>query len=115
MVMKKTLFIILAAVIGVAVCFTPVPAQDTIRLAYIDPLTGAFANVGDMGLKHFEYMADRINEEGGILGKKLEIVAFDNQTNPKESLIQLQRAVDQGIQFITQGNGSSVAGALIEA
>ncbi|MBS3732195.1 MAG: branched-chain amino acid ABC transporter substrate-binding protein [Desulfobacterales bacterium] len=113
--MKKTLFILFTAVLGLAVFTSPVPAQDTIRLAYIDPLTGAFANVGDAGLKHFEYMAERINENGGILGKKLEIVPFDNKTNPKESLIQLQRAIDQGIQFITQGNGSSVAGALIEA
>jgi branched-chain amino acid transport system substrate-binding protein len=90
-------------------------AEDTLRLAYIDPLSGAFANVGDAGLKHFEYMAERINEEGGILGKKIEIVPFDNKVSPKESLVQLQRAIDQGIQFITQGNGSSVAGALIEA
>lgn len=114
--MKKTLIKIIIGVLSLVLFSAPFAvAQDTIRLAYIDPLTGAFANVGDAGLKHFEYMADRINEKGGILGKKLEIVPFDSQVSPKEALVQLQRAVDQGIQFITQGNGSSVAGALIEA
>ena len=113
--MKKAVLSIIVSVFCLTLFASPSMAEDTIRLAYIDPLTGAFANVGDMGLKHFEYMAERINEEGGILGKKLEIVPFDNKTNPKESLVQLQRAIDQGIQFITQGNGSSVAGALIEA
>ena len=53
-----------------------------------------------------------MNAKGGVLGKKVEIVAFDNKTNPQESLIQAQKAIDQGIRILTQGNGSSVAGAL---
>jgi ABC-type branched-subunit amino acid transport system substrate-binding protein len=32
---------------------SPFMAQDTIKIAYIDPLSGAFANVGDMGYRHF--------------------------------------------------------------
>jgi branched-chain amino acid transport system substrate-binding protein len=52
-----------------------------------------------------------------VLGKKLEIVVvpFDNKTSPQESLSQLKRVIDQDIHFVTQGNGSSVAGAIIEA
>jgi len=61
-------------------------------------------------------MTDKINAEGGVLGgKKFEIVPFDNKISAKESLVQLKHAIDQGIRFITQGNGSSVAGALIGA
>ncbi len=91
-------------------------AADTIKIAYIDPLSGAFAGVGDAGYKHFQYNAELINAKGGVLGGKMfEIVPFDNKVSPKDSLIQLKSAIDQGIQIITQGNGSSVAGALIEA
>ena len=90
-------------------------SQETIKIGYIDPLSGAFANVGDQGLKHFTYAADKLNADGGGAGMNYEIVAFDNQTNPKESLVQLQKAIDQGIRFIVQGNGSSVASALIDA
>jgi branched-chain amino acid transport system substrate-binding protein len=46
---------------------------------------------------------------------KLEVVPFDNKVSPQESLNQLKRVIDQDIRYITQGNGSSVAGALIEA
>jgi branched-chain amino acid transport system substrate-binding protein len=90
-------------------------AQSTIKIAYIDPLSGAFANVGEAGLKHFQAMAEEINAKGGLNGKKVEIVGFDNKTSPQESLNQLKRVIDQDIRFIAQGNGSSVAGALIEA
>ena len=45
----------------------------------------------------------------------MEIVAFDNKISPKESLIQLQVAIDQGIRYIAQGNSSGVANALTEA
>lgn len=90
-------------------------AQAQLKIAYIDPLSGSFANVGEQGLKHFQAMADEINAKGGINGQKVEVIGFDNKVSPQEALSQLQRVIDQGIRYITQGNGSSVAGALIEA
>jgi branched-chain amino acid transport system substrate-binding protein len=48
-------------------------------------------------------------------GQKLEVVAFDNKASPQESLIAFQAVTDQGIRFITQGNGSGVANALVDA
>lgn len=87
-------------------------AQETVKIGYIDPLSGGGASVGEVGLKTFQYLADQINADGGILGKKVEIVPFDNKTNPQESLIQAQKAADAGIRYITQGNGSAVAAAL---
>src|SRR6516225_5088451 len=87
-------------------------AEDTIKISYIDPLSGGGASVGEGGLKTFQYLADELNAKGGILGHKVEIVPMDNKTNPQESLVQAQKAVDAGIHYITQGNGSSVAAAL---
>ncbi|MBO0754095.1 MAG: branched-chain amino acid ABC transporter substrate-binding protein [Bradyrhizobiaceae bacterium] len=87
-------------------------AEDTIKLGFIDPLSGGGATVGEPGLKTYQYIADVINAAGGVNGRKLEVFGFDNKTNPQESLVQAQKAIDQGIHFITQGNGSSVAAAL---
>ncbi|WP_295843894.1 branched-chain amino acid ABC transporter substrate-binding protein [Tardiphaga sp.] len=87
-------------------------AQETVKIGYIDPLSGGGASVGEVGLKTFQFLADEQNAKGGILGKKVEIVPLDNKTNPQESLIQAQKAIDAGVRYITQGNGSSVAGAL---
>jgi branched-chain amino acid transport system substrate-binding protein len=77
-----------------------------------DPLSGGGASIGEVGLKTFQFLADEINAKGGVLGKKLEIVGYDNKLNPQDSLVQVQKAVDAGIRIITQGNGSSVAAAI---
>jgi len=88
---------------------------QTVKIAYIDPLSGAVANVGEAGLKQFQFIADDINKRNLTGGPKLEIVGFDNKISPQESLNVLKKVIDQGIRVITQGNGSSVAGVLIDA
>src|SRR5215469_16614518 len=90
----------------------PVKAQETIKIAFIDPLSGGAASTGEVGVKTFQFLADEINAKGGVLGKKLEIVPYDNKLNPQESLVQAQKAIDAGIRIVTQGNGSSVAAAI---
>jgi len=104
--------------LGIALCasFFVVPAfaDDTVKIGYIDPLSGGGASIGEVGLKTFQYLADELNAAGGLNGKKIEIVALDNKTNPQESLIQAQKAADEGVRIITQGNGSSVAAALTD-
>ncbi len=109
---------IIVAAMGAAVAVAAVQAHaqaETVKIAYIDPLSGAFANVGDSGLKHFTFAAERLNAEAGEGDPTFEVVGFDNKTDPKESLVQLQKAIDQGIRYVVQGNGSSVAAALIDA
>jgi branched-chain amino acid transport system substrate-binding protein len=104
--------------LGVALCaaffVAPAFADDTVKIGYIDPLSGGGASIGAIGLKTFQYLADELNAAGGLNGQKVEIVALDNKTNPQESLIQAQKAADQGVRFITQGNGSSVGAALTD-
>jgi branched-chain amino acid transport system substrate-binding protein len=103
----------LAAAFALPLCGTAF-AQDTLKIGYIDPLSGGGASVGEIGLKTFQFLADEVNAKGGILGKKVEIVPLDNKVNAQESLIQAQKAIDSGVRYITQGNGSSVAGALTD-
>lgn len=102
---------LLAALVPAAVS-----AQDTIKIAYIEGLSGPFANVGEIGLRHYQIAIEAINSRGGVLGgTKLEVVPFDSKTNPQEALLVLRQAVDQGIRYIAQGNGSSVGLALSDA
>ena len=86
-------------------------AQETIKIAYIDPLSGPGATVGEVGYKTFQYLVEEANAKGGAIGRKFEVIGYDNKTNPQESLIQAQKAVDAGARIITQGNGSGVAAA----
>ncbi|MGA8004695.1 MAG: branched-chain amino acid ABC transporter substrate-binding protein [Burkholderiales bacterium] len=103
-----------ATAIGAAAALFALGAQaaGTIKIGYIDPLSGPFANTGAQGLAEFQFYAEWLNKRGGVLGQKLEIVPFDNKVSPQESLNQLKRVEDEGIRYITQGNSSAVALAL---
>lgn len=91
-------------------------AADTIKIAHIDPQSGPFALQGQMGSRHIQTVLDEVNARGGILGgRKLELVSIDNKSSPQESLVALKQAIDSGIRYITQGNGSHVAHALTDA
>ena len=104
----------LAWLFAAALSASAAQAADNIRIAFIDPLSGPFANIGESELRHFQMVAEMINARGGILGRKLEIVPMDNKTSPQDSVLQLKSAIDQGIHYITQGNGSNVAHALVD-
>src|ERR1044072_5246512 len=77
-------------------------AQETVKIAYVDPLSGGGASIGEVGLKTFQFLADELNAKGGALGKKFEIVGYDNKLNAQETLVQVQKAIDSGIRIITQ-------------
>ena len=108
MALAGVAFAALAALTGAA------QAQGTIKIAYTDPLSGPFAQVGDQNLKQFQYIIDYINAKGGALGRKFELVAFDNKSQPSDALIALKSATDQNIPIIMQCSGSNIAAALIE-
>src|SRR5271154_4869522 len=62
-----------AAGFALALTLATVPAlaDDTIKIAFIDPLSGGGASIGEIGLKTYQYLADEINASGGLLGKKV--------------------------------------------
>jgi len=87
---------------------------ETVKIALIDPQTGLMGPLGTNQLKTYQYFAEQFSKSNPA-GVKFELVAFDNKLSPAESLNALKAALDQGVRYVTQGNGSSVAGALIEA
>ena len=90
--------------------------QETIKLGYIDPLSGPFANIGEHVLRELQLFVEQVNDRGGVLGGiKFEIVPIDGKGNPQESLIAFRQLADQNIKFLIQGNSSAVAAALNEA
>ena len=107
-----------AAAIATLVLAAPTTsrADEVVRIAYIDPLSGSLAATGQLGEQHFRFAIDRVNASGAAgPGRKLELVTFDNEVSPEKSLTLLRKAIDDGIHYVTQGNGSSVAFALSDA
>lgn len=102
---------LLSAVVFAA--FTaPALSAETVKIAFIDPLSGGAAATGENGLRHYQFIAEYLN--GKQKDFKFEVTGYDNKVNPQESLVAAQKAIDSGIRVITQGNGSSVAAALVD-
>jgi branched-chain amino acid transport system substrate-binding protein len=76
--------VILAAVGLAAVFVGPASAQDKmpIKIGFSMELTGPFAVVGRTGLLAFKIWEDEINERGGLLGRPVKLVYYDDQSNP---------------------------------
>lgn len=94
----------------------PVLAQkgETVKIAWIDPLSGLMAPVGQNQVKSFQFFAEKFNASNPA-GVKFEIIPIDNKLSPAESLNALKSAIDQGVRYVTQGNGSGAALAIVDA
>lgn len=105
---------LVAVAVGLALPGRLAVADETIKVAYVDPLSGPFASGGDEFLKVFGYILQKVNAQGGALGKKFELVAFDDKLQPAEALIALKSVTDQNIPFVMQCTGSNVGAALVD-
>lgn len=88
---------------------------ETVKIAFMDPLSGPFANVGQNQLKSWQFAAEYLSGAKNPAGVKFVVNGFDNKSSPQESLNTLKAAIDQGYRYITQGNGSGAALALADA
>jgi branched-chain amino acid transport system substrate-binding protein len=88
--------------------------DDTIKIAFIGPFSGAFAPQGDAFVKELRYSMDVVNKTGGALGKQFELITFDDKIQPAEAIIALKSVTDQNIPIVIQCLGSNVAAAMID-
>jgi branched-chain amino acid transport system substrate-binding protein len=57
-------------------------AQDTLKIGWIDPLSGGAASNGERALKLFQFLANELNAKGGVLGKHSNPAAFGSIASP---------------------------------
>ena len=112
--MKNTVKLIAAS--AAILCAGTAFAQkgETVKIAWLDPLSGLMAAVGTNQLKSFQFIAEEFNKKNAA-GVKFEIIGIDNKLSPQETTSALRSAMDQGARYITQGNGSGPALAIIDA
>jgi branched-chain amino acid transport system substrate-binding protein len=93
--------------------------REPITLALIEGLSGPFANAGEAVARNLTWAVERVNARGGVRlpggNRLLELAQLDSKGQIDEALGQLRLAIDRGAAFVTQGNSSAVAGALVEA
>ena len=70
-------------------------AQETIKIGVTQPLTGAFAASGNYVAQGARIAEDEINNAGGVLGKKIQLIIEDNKSNPTETVGTVDECVEQ--------------------
>jgi branched-chain amino acid transport system substrate-binding protein len=96
-------------------CIAQHAYADTIKIGYSEALSGVFAQVGDQGIKSIQYAIDGVNARGGVMGKPLELVPFDNKGQPSDALITMQKMLDEDIPVLLNCGPSNIASTLIAA
>jgi branched-chain amino acid transport system substrate-binding protein len=75
--------------------FAPAIAQDKpLRIGIIAPRSGVAGTAGECGIRAVQWAAERMNKEGGIAGRKFELV-IEEETNPKDTIERFRRLVLQ--------------------
>jgi len=87
---------------------------ETVKIGWVDPLSGLMAPVGQNQIKSYQYMAEHFSKNNPA-GVKFEMVPIDNKLSPQESINAVKSLIDQGVRYIVQGNGSGAALAIMDA
>jgi branched-chain amino acid transport system substrate-binding protein len=80
-----------------AIAATPIrtAAQgDAIKFGVLTPLTGAGGQDGPRMLKAIEAVIDEVNKSGGVLGRRIETVIEDDQTNPEAAVRAARKLIE---------------------
>lgn len=83
------------AVLGIFVIAGAAGAADTIKIGLLVPLTGAAAADGASALNSVKLAVERVNGEGGLLGKKVELVSYDDRGDAKEAVALARKLIEQ--------------------
>jgi branched-chain amino acid transport system substrate-binding protein len=112
MKVKRSLFASAVVAAGIGLAGQAMAQQPPIRIAHMDTFTGPTASTGTTVAKTMRYAVDLVNERGGVLGRKLEIVQMDNGGDAGKAVGLLSNVVDQKISFLVQAGNSGIAAAL---
>ena len=65
-----------------------------IHLGTLNPLTGSGGSYGPSMRKAMEWVAQEVNAAGGVLGRQVQLVSEDDQTNPEAAVRAARKLID---------------------
>src|SRR6202165_643921 len=97
------------ALIALSLLATPALAQQPLKIGFGMSLTGPLAGNGKAALISMQIWQEDVNAKGGILGRKVELVYYDDQTNPSTvpSIYNKLLDVDK-VDLLVSGYGTNV-------
>lgn len=111
-VFKTVIAAVAAAVIGGIAS-----AQAQVKIATVGPITGQYASFGEQMQRGIELAVKDLNANGGVLGKKVELIVEDDACDPKQAVAAANKLVSQGVSFVAGHfcSGSSIPASAVYA
>jgi branched-chain amino acid transport system substrate-binding protein len=114
--MKKRMLFVVAislAIVGAFFISANSQAAEPIKLGVVEPLSGTFKDIGDRYLEGVEYAAKVINEQGGLLGRKVKVIPIDSELKPDVATRKATKLIlKENVKYFCGGTGSSVGGGM---
>lgn len=95
---KKTTQLFSAMVLAGFACHSY--AADSIKVGIVGPKTGPVAQYGDMQFSGARMAIEQINANGGVDGKQLVAVEYDDACDPKQAVAVANKVVNDGVKFV---------------
>jgi branched-chain amino acid transport system substrate-binding protein len=73
----------------------PASAQETVKIGVVAAMSGQSAKSGEAIVRGVSLAIDEINAKGGLLGKKVELVVRDDESNPAKGVIAARELVQR--------------------
>jgi len=84
-------------------------SKDPIKVGFSMALSGALAGGGQQSLVAIQLWAEDMNKKGGLLGRPVELVFYDDQTNPKNVPGIYSKLLDiDKVDLIVSGYGTNL-------
>jgi branched-chain amino acid transport system substrate-binding protein len=87
-----TLPFALATALFIAV---PAQAQDSVKLGLVAAMSGQSAKSGEAIVRGLSLAIDEVNAKGGVLGKKVELLVRDDESNPAKGVVAARELVQR--------------------
>ena len=82
-------------------------AADDIKIGAFLSVTGQMSPMGDPQKRTFDMMVEKINAEGGVLGRKIQMIMYDDGSEPEKATTFVKRLIDNDkVDIIIGGSGT---------
>ncbi len=93
--MKKIVVMLMIAFVFVSMCFAggnqEESSSESIRIGFIGPLTGDYANYGTLCKQAVQMAIEEINANGGINGVEIKLYAEDSEGDSQKALAAMEK------------------------
>ncbi|GAA1805528.1 ABC transporter substrate-binding protein [Actinomadura chokoriensis] len=108
--MRKLVPLLAATALAAAACGSSGGSGggSTLKIGFIESLTGNYAPLGGEAKKTVELAVDQINTAGGIDGRKIKLITLDDRTAPDQGVLHFNKLKSEKVTAIIGSTFSNV-------